>query len=132
VIKKIFATAAAAVSVAGVAASVAPAAMADGNRTTTANGNGSGEFYGNVATGGYMSPSFALISGSFNKPCIALPRNVQSLVAIVPIGIQDSPILSQQQDMTCTQNSSQVQGDAPLSHFLENFPLLSDNGKHNH
>jgi hypothetical protein len=136
VIKKIFATAAVAASIAGVSASVAPSAMAigDSTGTTTANGNGSAQYYGNTYTGGYMSPQFALISGSLNKPCIALPAkaNLGSLIGVVPITLQDINVLSSPQNQQCTENSTQSKGDEPLSHLLDNIPILSGNGTHNH
>jgi hypothetical protein len=136
VIKKILATAAVAASFAGVSATVAPGAMAigDDHGTTTANGNGSSQTYGNTYTSGYMSPQFALIAGSLNKPCIALPAkaNLGSLVGVVPISIQDLNVLTSPQTQQCTENSTQAQGDEPLSHLLDNIPLLSGNGVANH
>jgi len=135
VIKKILATAAAAASIAGVSATVAPQAMAIGNDTgtTTANGNGSEQSYGNTYTSGYMSPSFALIQGSLNKPCIALPAkgNVGSLVGLVPISVQDINVLSSPQNQQCVENSTQAKGDEALSHILDNIPVLSGNGAKN-
>ncbi|CAG7650594.1 rodlin [Actinacidiphila bryophytorum] len=134
-IKKFLATAAVAVSVAGVSASIAPQAMAIGNDTgtTTANGNGSEQNYGNTYTSGYMSPSFALIQGSLNKPCIALPAkaNLGSLVGAIPITVQDINVLSSPQNQQCTENSTQSKGDEPLSHILDNIPVLSGNGAGN-
>jgi hypothetical protein len=136
VIKKFLATAAMAVSVAGVSASVAPQAMAIGNDigTTTANGNGSEQNYGNTYTSGYMSPSFALIQGSLNKPCIALPTktNLTTLAGAAPIALQDINVLSSPQNQQCTENSTQAKGDEPLSHILDNIPVLSGNGRGNH
>ncbi|MBD0735308.1 rodlin [Streptomyces sp. CBMA29] len=135
-IKKFLATAAVAVSIAGVSASVAPSAMAigDDHGTTTANGNGSEQSYGNTYTSGYMSPSFALIQGSLNKPCLALPLkgNVGSLVGVVPVTVQDINVLSSPQNQQCTENSTQAKGDEPLSHILDNIPVLSGNGAANH
>ena len=74
-IKKVLATAAAAASIVGVAAAAAPAAMAIGNQhgTSSVNGNGARQYFGNSTTYGYMSPQIGLIQGSLNKPCIALP-----------------------------------------------------------
>ena len=116
---------------AGAAAAVAPAAMAlgDSSGTTTVNGNGASQMYGNIRTGGYNSPSFALIQGSFNKPCIALPAKVNagSLIGAVPISIQDLNVLTSPQNQQCTENSTQSQGDGPLSHILDNIPVLSGN-----
>jgi hypothetical protein len=136
VIKKFLATAAVAVSVAGVSASVAPQAMAIGNAagTTTLNGNDSQQNYGNTYTSGYMSPSFALIQGSLNKPCLGLPlkANAGSLIGVVPITVQDLNVLSSPQNQQCTENSTQAQGDEPLSHLLDNIPVLTGNGTNNH
>jgi hypothetical protein len=135
VIKKFLATAAVAVSVAGVSASVAPQAMAIGNDsgTTTLNGNDSQQNYGNTYTSGYMSPSFALIQGSLNKPCLGLPlkANAGSLIGVVPITVQDLNVLSSPQNQQCTENSTQAQGDEPLSHLLDNIPVLTGNGTNN-
>ena|GEM_PF-1259909 len=135
-IKKIFATAAVAASLAGVSAAVAPGALAvgDDHGTTTVNGNGEEQSFGNTYTGGVMSPSFALIQGSLNKPCIALPAkaNIGSLVGLVPVTVQDLNVLTSPQNQQCTENSTQVQGDEPLSHLLDNIPLLSANGTANH
>lgn len=134
-IKKLLATAAVAVSVAGVSASVAPQAMAIGNDsgTTTLNGNDSQQNYGNTYTSGYMSPSFALIQGSLNKPCLGLPlkANAGSLIGVVPITVQDLNVLSSPQTQQCTENSTQAQGDEPLSHLLDNIPVLTGNGTNN-
>jgi hypothetical protein len=136
VIKKILATAAVAASLAGFSATVAPAAMAIGDTggTTTANGNGSEQNYGNTYTSGYMSPQFALIAGSLNKPCIALPAKADlgSLAGAAPVSIQDLNVLTSPQNQQCTENSTQSQGDEPLSHILDNIPLLSGNGTANH
>ena len=133
-IKKFLATAAVAVSIAGVSASVAPSAMAigDDHGTTTANGNGSSQSYGNTYTSGYMSPSFALIQGSLNKPCIALPAksNLSAVGGAVPV--QDLNVLSSPQNQQCTENSTQAKGDEPLSHILDDIPVLSGNGAGNH
>ncbi|KJY44330.1 RdlA protein, partial [Streptomyces sp. NRRL S-444] len=125
-IKKMMATAAAAASVVGIGAALAPQAMAIGNDNgiNTVNGNGASQIYGNQATYGTMSPQMALIQGSFNKPCIALPAkaNVQSLIGAVPIGLQDINVLSNPQNQQCTENSTQAKGDEALSHILDNIP----------
>ena len=85
-IKKMMASAAVAASVVGIGAAMAPQAMAIGNDNgvNTVNGNDAAQIYGNQATYGNMSPQMALIQGSFNKPCIALPAkaNVQSVLAL--------------------------------------------------
>ncbi|MEW1657042.1 rodlin [Streptomyces sp. NPDC093707] len=133
--KKALATAAAAVSIVGVAAAAAPQAMATGNQhgTSSVNGNGSKQFYGNSTTYGYMSPQIGLIQGSLNKPCIALPAklNLGSLIGGIPVTVQDINVLSSPQNQQCTENSTQAKGDEPLSHILDDIPILSANGVHN-
>ncbi|MET8750376.1 rodlin [Streptomyces sp. NPDC059104] len=130
-IKKFVAGAAVAASVVGLGAAMAPQAMAIGNDNgiNTVNGNNSAQIYGNQATYGNMSPQMALIQGSFNKPCIALPAkaNVQSVLALVNVGVQDIPVLSSPQNQQCTENSTQAKGDEALSHILDNIPILSGN-----
>ncbi|MCL2554233.1 MAG: RdlA protein [Actinomycetia bacterium] len=133
-IKKMLAGAALAASVAAVGATASPA-MAIGNDegTTTVNGNGAEQAYGNTATGGTQSPQIGLVQGTLNKPCVGLPlkANVGSLVGIVPITAQDINVLSSPQNQQCTENSSQIKGDEPLSHILSNIPVLSGNGQGN-
>ncbi|MEU6755143.1 rodlin [Streptomyces sp. NPDC046685] len=130
-IKKMMASAAVAASVVGMGAAMAPQAMAIGNDNgvNTVNGNNAAQIYGNQATYGNMSPQMALIQGSFNKPCIALPAkaNVQSILALVNVGVQDIPVLSSPQTQQCTENSTQAKGDEALSHILDNIPILSGN-----
>ncbi|MDH6541871.1 rodlin [Streptomyces lavendulae] len=130
-IKKFVAGAAVAASVVGLGAAMAPQAMAIGNDNgiNTVNGNNSAQIYGNQATYGNMSPQMALIQGSFNKPCIALPAkaNVQSVLALINVGVQDIPVLSSPQNQQCTENSTQAKGDEALSHILDNIPVLSGN-----
>ncbi|MCB5911571.1 rodlin [Streptomyces pinistramenti] len=135
-IKKALATAAAAASIVGIAAAAAPQAMAVGNDhgTTSVNGNGAMQAYGNSSTYGYMSPQIGLIQGSLNKPCIGLPAkaNIGSLIGLVPITVQDLNVLSNPQNQQCTENSTQAKGDEPLSHILDRIPVLSGNGTANH
>jgi hypothetical protein len=134
--KKLWATAAIAASVAGVAGAAAPQAMAIGNDggTTSASGNGASQEFGNSATFGDMSPQLSLVQGSLNKPCIGLPAkaNIGSLVGLVPIAVQDIPILSAPQNQQCVENSTQAKGDEPLSHILDDISALSGNGEGNH
>ncbi|MFE4828806.1 rodlin [Streptomyces sp. NPDC056672] len=133
--KKVMAGAAVAASVVGVSAAAAPQALAIGNDagTTSASGNGAWQAYGNSATYGHMSPQMALIQGSLNKPCIGLPAklNAGSLLGAVPIAVQDVNILSSPQNQQCVENSTQAKGDEPLSHLLNNIPILSGNGTGN-
>jgi hypothetical protein len=132
VIKKILTTAMVTASMAGAGAMMAPQALALGNDggTNSASGNGAVQVYGNSATHGDMSPQMSLIQGSFNKPCIGLPvkGNIQSVVGLVNVGVQDIPILSAPQNQQCVENSTQAKGDEPLSHILNDIPILSGNG----
>ncbi|MBT2472896.1 RdlA protein [Streptomyces sp. ISL-66] len=131
-IKKIMATAAATASILGAGAAVAAPAMAIGNDNgiNTVNGNGAQQIYGNQKTHGDMSPQLSLVQGTLNKPCIGLPAkvNAQSILALVNVGVQDINILSNPQNQQCTENSTQAKGDEPLSHILDNIPVLSGNG----
>ncbi|MFD9813900.1 rodlin [Streptomyces sp. NPDC059080] len=135
-IKKVLATTAVAASLVGISATVAPQAMAIGNDngTSTVNGNGAKTAFGNSTTKGKMSPQLELIQGSLNKPCIGLPlkANVGSLIGFIPITVQDVNVLSSPQNQQCTENSTQAKGDEPLSHILDNIPVLSGNGAGNH
>ncbi|WP_329571748.1 rodlin [Streptomyces sp. NBC_01361] len=129
--KKLWATAAIAASVAGMSAVAAPQALAFGDDTgTTSNsGNNAVQAFGNSSTHGSMSPQLGLVQGSLNKPCVGLPAkaNVGSLVGIVPIAVQDIPVLSAPQNQQCVENSTQAKGDEPLSHVLDDVPVLSAN-----
>lgn len=135
--KKYLKTAAVAVTMLGASAMAAPQALAadDTGDGPYANGNGSTQAYGNTQTGGYMSPNMALVNGSLNEPCIALPqaaKNAKQLVNVLQlanVGVDE--VLSQNQNQTCAKNSSADQGDAPLSHLLDDFPILSGNGAGN-
>lgn len=134
-IKKVLATAAVAASVVGASAAVAPQALAIGNDTgtTSASGNNASQSFGNSATYGTMSPQMALVQGSLNKPCIGLPAkaNLGSLVGVVPVAVQDIPVLSAPQNQQCVENSTQAKGDEPLSHILDDISALSGNGTGN-
>ncbi|MFF2849610.1 rodlin [Streptomyces sp. NPDC058001] len=134
--KKLWAAAAVAASVAGVTAMAAPQALAigDDGGTTSLSGNGASQVYGNSATHGDMSPQFALVQGSLNKPCVALPAKVNagSLIGWWPIAVQDINVLSSPQNQQCTENSTQAKGDEALSHILDDIPVLSGNGAGNH
>ncbi|MEU5096344.1 rodlin [Streptomyces sp. NPDC020996] len=125
-IKKVFASAAVAASVMGACAATAPQAMAlgDDSGPTVANGNGAIQSYGNSATYGNMSPQMALIQGSFNKPCVA----VNDLpVGVLAAPVQNVPLLSDDLNQQCTENSTQAKRDGALSHLLEDVSLLSAN-----
>ncbi|MCJ1679076.1 RdlA protein [Streptomyces sp. APSN-46.1] len=130
-LKKIMTAAAVTAAVVGAGAAVAAPAMAIGNDNgiNTVNGNGAQQIYGNQKTGGDLSPQLSLVQGTLNKPCIGLPAklNAQSILAIVNVGVQDIPVLSNPQNQQCTENSTQAKGDEPLSHILDNIPVLSGN-----
>ncbi|MYW63772.1 RdlA protein [Streptomyces sp. SID8379] len=134
-LKKAMAAAAVAVSVVGVSAAAAPQALAlgDDGGTTSLSGNGAKQAFGNSETHGDMSPQLGLVQGSLNKPCIGLPvkGNAGSLVGLVPVSVQDIPVLSAPQNQQCTENSTQAKGDEPLSHILSDIPVLSANGVQN-
>ena len=134
-IKKVLATGAVAASIVGISATLAPQAMAIGNDTgtTSVNGNGSSQSFGNSETRGDWSPQFGLVQGSLNKPCIGLPAkaNAGSLLGVVPVAVQDVNVLSSPQNQQCTENSTQAKGDEALSHILDDIPVLSGNGTGN-
>ncbi|MGW0944174.1 rodlin [Streptomyces sp. NPDC002623] len=133
--KKLWATAVVAASLAGVAVASAPQALAigDDSGTTSASGNGASSEFGNSATFGDMSPQLSLVQGSLNKPCLGLPAklNLQGLVGAVPINVQDINVLSSPQNQQCVENSTQAKGDEPLSHILDDISALSGNGAGN-
>ncbi|MEU3981370.1 rodlin, partial [Streptomyces sp. NPDC026672] len=123
--KKLWATAALAVSVAGLGATAAPQALAigDDTGTTSASGNGASQSFGNSATAGAMSPQLSLVQGSLNKPCVGLPAklNVGSVLGGTPVTVQDINVLSSPQNQQCVENSTQAKGDEPLSHILDDI-----------
>nr|WP_202533174.1 MULTISPECIES: rodlin [unclassified Streptomyces] len=126
------ATGAVAASILGLGAAQAMAIGNDGG-TTSVNGNGASQSFGNAVTKGDGSPQFDLVQGSLNKPCVGLPlkANVGSLIGLVPIAVQDVNVLSNPQNQQCTENSTQAKGDEPLSHILDGIPVLSGNGAGN-
>ncbi|WP_405616866.1 rodlin [Streptomyces sp. NBC_01511] len=132
---KLWATAAVAATMVGGLATASPAlAIGNDTGTTSLSGNGAEQEFGNSETHGDMSPQLSLVQGTLNKPCIGLPvkANVGSLVGLVPIAVQDINVLSSPQNQQCTENSTQAKGDEPLSHILEDIPILSANGVGNH
>jgi hypothetical protein len=133
--KKLWATAAVTASVAGIAATAAPQALAISNDTGTASvsGTGASQTFGNSITSGAMSPQLSLLQGSLNKPCVGLPAqaNAGSLVGVVPVTAQDVPVLSAPQNQQCVENSTQAKGDEPLSHLVDDLSALSGNGTNN-
>lgn len=121
----------AAVALAGSAGSAA--ATGDDTGTTSLSGNGAEEAFANSSTDGNMSPQGSLVEGSLNKLCLGVPvkANVGSLVGLVPIAVQDIPVLSAPQNQQCADNSTQGKQDEPLSHILNDIPALSGNGVNN-
>ncbi|MFD4791837.1 rodlin [Streptomyces sp. NPDC058459] len=131
-LKKAMAAAAVAASFVGVSAAAAPQALAIGNDTgtTSFSGNGASEAFGNNVTGGNLSPQATLVQGSLNKLCVGLPAkaNIQSVLALVNVGIQDIPVLSSPQNQQCAENSTQAKNDEPLSHLVDDVSVLAGNG----
>ncbi|GHF44081.1 hypothetical protein GCM10010218_26750 [Streptomyces mashuensis] len=128
-LKKVLATAAVTASAVG---AVASPAMAIENDQDVVNANGAKTGYGNTHTDGKESPQMSLIQGTLNKPCIAIGKlGLQSVLALINIGVQDVPILTSQQQQQCTDNSTINDGDDPLSHILDEIPILSGNGSAN-
>ncbi|MFB7369963.1 rodlin [Streptomyces sp. NPDC056222] len=128
-IKKVLATAAVAVSVAGMGATTAMAAGDDGNSANII-GNQSKQSIGNTSTDGYFSPNFGLVNGGILH-CFDIQKvNAQVGGGLnIPIQVQDvlgNPMANQ----TCTQNSVQQKGDDALSHILGE--VLSGNGNAGH
>ncbi|MFD4571293.1 rodlin [Streptomyces sp. NPDC058417] len=130
--KKAMAAAAVTASVIGASAAMAPQALAigDDSGTTSASGNGAHEAFGNAVTRGDMSPQATLVQDSVNKLCVGLPvkANVQSVLALVNVGVQDIPVLSAPQTQQCAENSTQAKGDEPASHILSDISALAGNG----
>ncbi|NEA61439.1 rodlin [Streptomyces sp. SID12488] len=131
-LKKAMAAAAVAASVVGVSAATATQALAtaDDGGTTSVSGNGAVSKFGNSLTKGDMSPQMSLAQGTLNKLCVGLPvkGNVGSVVGVVPVALQDIPILSAPQNQQCAENSTQAKGDEPLAGVLSDIPVLSGNG----
>ncbi|MER8084684.1 rodlin [Streptomyces sp. NPDC058316] len=134
--KKTMAGAAVAVSLVGLSAAVAPAAMAVGNDegTTSVNGNDAVDSFGNSVTRGDGSPQVQLVQGSLNKACVGVPlkANAGSPVGLlVPVAVQDVNVLHSPQNQQCADNSTQAKGDEALSHLVDDIPVLSGNGTGN-
>ncbi|WSI73681.1 rodlin [Streptomyces sp. NBC_01335] len=133
--KKMMTGAAMAVSLIGLSVAAAPMALAIGNDggTTTVNGNGAESEVGNSETRGAFSPQNQLIQGTLNDLCLGVPvkANVGSLIGLIPITVQDVNVLANPQNQQCADNSTQAKGDEPLSHVLDDIPVLSGNGAGN-
>ncbi|MFG2627469.1 rodlin [Streptomyces sp. NPDC048473] len=134
--KKMMAGAAVAVSLVGLSAVAAPAAMAigDDQGTTSVNGNNAVSESGNSVTQGDGSPQLQLVQGALNKACVGVPvkANAGSLAGLlVPVAVQDVNVLASPQNQQCTENSTQAKGDEALSHLVDDIPVLSGNGAGN-
>ncbi|KJY43880.1 RdlA protein [Streptomyces sp. NRRL B-1568] len=129
-LKKVFATAVLTASAVSVVSGPAMALDHDGRHVS--NGNNSVTEHGSTVTGGEESPQMTAVQGSLDKLCIGLGKvGIQSLIAALNIGIQDIPILTSQQQQQCTDNSTIMDGDDPLSHLVEQIPVISGNGSAN-
>ncbi|WP_394438209.1 rodlin [Streptomyces sp. SGAir0957] len=133
--KKLWAAATIAASIAGLSAVAAPQALASGDDsgTNSASGNGAQDAFGNSSADGDQSPQLTLVQGTLNKLCVGLPvkANVQNIVGLVNVGVQDIPILSAPQNQQCAENATQAKEDEPLSHVLDDISALSANGSGN-
>jgi hypothetical protein len=70
-------------------------------------------------------------SHSATRPCIGIGKlGVQSVLALINVGVQDVPVLTSQQQQQCTDNSTIDNGD-PVSHILDEIPVVSGNGSAN-
>ncbi|GAB2579899.1 hypothetical protein GCM10027168_10920 [Streptomyces capparidis] len=85
--------------------------------------NGADQIYGAART------ELTSLQGAFNAPCTALPAKVdaQSVLALVNLGVQDVPVLGNLQNQQCTGGAGAGQPE-PLSHLLDQIPVLSSNG----
>jgi hypothetical protein len=85
---------------------------------------------GNVPQGNDRSPQQPLVQGSLNRLCVGLPAQATagSLVGLAPVAAQDVPVLSAAQNQQRAGNSTQAKGDEPLSHLVNDIPVLSGNG----
>ncbi|MFI6724888.1 rodlin [Streptomyces atratus] len=133
--KKVRVGAAMAVSLVGLSAAVAPAAMAigDDQGTTSVNGNETVSEFGNSVTQGDGSPQFQLVQGTLNKACVGVPLKADAgsfIGVLVPVAVQDVNVLASPQNQQCAENSTQAKGEA-LSHLVDGIPALSGNGAGN-
>ncbi|MDT0448432.1 rodlin [Streptomyces hesseae] len=127
---KVLATVALTATAVGIAA--APAAALDRDVRTTLNGNGSETEHGATVTGGHESPQMTAVQGSLDKLCIGVGKlGLQSLLLLINVGIEDVPVLTSQQQQQCTDNSTIQDGDDPLSHLVNDIPVISGNGSGN-
>ncbi|GHC77547.1 rodlin [Streptomyces flavofungini] len=111
------------------------AAIGDDTSTTSESGNNAEQAFGNNATHGNLSAQGAAVQGSLNKLCLGVPvkANAGAIVGIlVPVAVQDIPVLSAPQNQQCAENSTQAKGHEPGSHLANDIPILAGNGVGNH
>jgi hypothetical protein len=132
VIKKTLATVAVAASVVGATGIAATPALAVGgdHEQNSVSGNGNKQVYGNTTTGGYMSPNISLINGSFNRFCLNAEDIDPAIAALIGVSVTD--LLNSKPHNTCSDNSTVIDGDDPLSHILSDLSVLSENGVSKH
>ncbi len=80
-------------------------AASGAHAASVASVNAGAEMYGNEASVD-VSPQMSLAQGQ--SPCVALPAkaNVQSVLALVNVGVQDIPVLSNPQNQQCAEGST--------------------------
>ncbi|MEV5507704.1 rodlin [Streptomyces orinoci] len=126
VLKKMCTAVALTASTAGVLAGPATAEPSGGHVTS---GTGARTEYGRTEAGGKDSPQITAVQGSLNKLCVGLGKiGIQSVLVLINIGVQDIPVLSSEQQQQCTEQSALGNGDNPLSHLLDDIPVVADNG----
>lgn len=128
-LKKAMVAVAAAASVVGMSVAAAPTALAvnNDNGPSIQNGTGASSSFGNSATNGSMSPQLSLVQGSLNKPCVGVQDVDAGVAALIGVVAQDIPVLSDQEQQQCADNSTQAKRDGALSHLLDNVSVLSSN-----
>ncbi|MEU1782607.1 rodlin [Streptomyces abikoensis] len=129
-LQKVLATVALTATAVGVSAT--PAVALDRDGRTTLNANGAETEHGATATGGQQSPQMTAVQGSLDKVCVGIGKlGLQSVLLLINVGLEDIPVLTSQQQQQCTDNSTLQDGDDPLSHVLNDIPVVSGNGSGN-
>ncbi|MFF0787969.1 rodlin [Streptomyces spiralis] len=128
-LKKAMVAVAAAASVVGMSVAAAPTALAinNDNGPSVQNGSGASSAFGNSATNGSMSPQLSLVQGTLNKPCVAVQDVDAGVSALIGVVAQDVPVLSDQEQQQCADNSTQAKRDGALTHVVDDVSLLSSN-----
>ncbi|MFH8799456.1 rodlin [Streptomyces sp. NPDC017936] len=124
--KKRWATGAVAVStLAGFAFASTPQALAVGDRTTSAGGDGDGSKLGDPAASGDRGPRLSLVRKALGKPCVGPPARMSagSLVGVVPVPAPEAGVLPAPRDRRCAGDSPRAGGVESLSPVLDDVPL---------